>query len=429
MPSIQAVLEDRRQQLETERAALFSQAEAASSFDGVRERIDEIDGELPAVTADLARVTAERQRQRVEPALPGDEAGPITPVGGFLPLRGPLSQQFLGSTEWQEFLAAHPAGFSPKVRNLQSPKIEIAGSVLPSLTRRGLVTGVSSTSAGALITPDDTGIFDAALQRELTLVDLITRGTTGSDAVEYVRATSLTNNAAPVPEATDILAADESPASASVKPWSDLALVRVSDTVKTIAHGVPATKRALADAGQMRTLIDNFLRYGLLEELEDQVASGDGSGENFDGILHVAGTQDQAFDTSIAQTLRKAKTKVRTVGKARATGIVMNPEDWEELDLWLTLSGPGTNYRQAAQGSEPSIWGLPVVESEAVSAGTAIVADFRQAVLWDRQQTTIEATSGYMDFFMRNMVAVLAEMRAAFGVIRPSAFVICDFGS
>ena len=32
------------------------------------------------------------------------------------------------------------------------------------------------------------------------------------------------------------------------------------------------------------------------------------------------------------------------------------------------------------------------------------------------------ATDSHMDFFIRNLVAILAEMRAAFGVIQPSAF-------
>ena len=48
----------------------------------------------------------------------------------------------------------------------------------------------------------------------------------------------------------------------------------MSTTVKTIAHWIPITKRAAADAAQVRTLVDNFLRYGLNEELEDQMLTG-----------------------------------------------------------------------------------------------------------------------------------------------------------
>jgi HK97 family phage major capsid protein len=67
-----------------------------------------------------------------------------------------------------------------------------------------------------------------------------------------------------------------------------------------------------------------------------------------------------------------------------------------------------------------------VVESENKTAGYAIVADWRLAALWDRQQATISMSNSHSDFFIRNLVAILAEMRAAFGVIRPAAFIEVD---
>ncbi|MEX0755001.1 MAG: phage major capsid protein [Actinomycetota bacterium] len=71
------------------------------------------------------------------------------------------------------------------------------------------------------------------------------------------------------------------------------------------------------------------------------------------------------------------------------------------------------------------MWGLPVVESEAISAGTALVGDFRKAVLFDRQNFTIVVgTVG--DDFIRNIVRILAETRAGFAVLRPKAFCEVD---
>jgi hypothetical protein len=51
------------------------------------------------------------------------------------------------------------------------------------------------------------------------------------------------------------------------------------------------------------------------------------------------------------------------------------------------------------------------------------VGDLRQMVIWDREQAAITATDSHNDFFIRNLVAILAELRAAFGIIRPSALV------
>jgi hypothetical protein len=55
-----------------------------------------------------------------------------------------------------------------------------------------------------------------------------------------------------------------------------------------------------------------------------------------------------------------------------------------------------------------------------------MVGDFRVATLWDRQSTQIYVTDSHSDFFIRNLIAILAELRAAFGVKRPAALVEMD---
>jgi HK97 family phage major capsid protein len=195
--------------------------------------------------------------------------------------------------------------------------------------------------------------------------------------------------------------------------------------VKTIAHWIPATNRALSDAGQLRTLIDSFLRYGLEEELEDQVLTGSGAGQNFTGILNTTGTTTQAWDTNVLTTTRKARTKVRVTGRARPTAYVMHPNDWQTIDL-LQDNEARYYFGGPARPGNPMLWGLPVVESEGMTEGVAVVADWKLAVLWNRMQTMISMSNSHSDFFVRNLVAILAELRAAFGVIRPSAFVEID---
>ena len=428
LAAARADADERRQMLEAD-------AEDAKSYDGVREPLSKVDEEITGfdrkisgLDRDIAREQARRERVRSAPPSQADfdasndalEAAQAAAAGA--PRPKPLSEQFLGSDAWQAYAKSiAPHGIFSKDSRIEPPAIDVQGSILPA--RRGLVTGVSATSAGAFTVPDNTGIFDAGtFQRELTILDLISRGTTDTDVVEYVRQTGFTNLAAVVPEADSVDPTDTT----GLKPFSSATFERVVETVATIAHGEAASLRALADAGQMRAIIDGYLRYGLAEELEDQIVNGDNSGDNFDGITHVTGTLDQIPVTDIATTIRKARTKVRLLGKARPNGVMLHPLDWETLDLWLTFEGPGSNYRQASSSSTPSIWGLQIIESEAVAEGTAIVADFRYAMLWDRQQTNIRATQGYENFFMKNLVAILAEMRAAFGVIRPKAFVIAD---
>lgn len=352
---------------------------------------------------------------------PGEKRAP---EGFHLPERGKsLGQWFTESTEYKEMLSAAPGGQFSKQHRVQSRPAGVKHLVRPARGQKALVTGASDTSAGAFVQNDYLGLQVAldAFQRPLMLRDLVTPGNTDSDTVEYVRITSTTNNAAPVAEATTT--------ANGTKPESGMATAKITTAVKTIAHWIPATKRSLSDAAQMRTLIDSFLEYGLEEELEDQMVSGDGTGENFEGIATVSGVQAQAWDTNLLTTLRKAKTKVRTVGRSIPTGYVLNPADVEALDLLTDnenryyFGGPSGTIMI---GTNAPLWNLPVIESEATPAGKGWVGDWRKAILWDREQATITMSDSHANFFIQNLVAILAEMRAAFGVIQPNAFVEID---
>lgn len=360
-----------------------------------------------------------------------------TPAGLIVPgTRKSIGQHYVASAEYKALLASVPGGQFTKQHRVQTNPTGFQQLLPQKGGQKALVTGASDTSAGAFVRGDDLGIQVGLepFQRPLTLRDLVTSGTTQSDSIEYVRVTSITNNAAPVAEATSSGpqtvsgAALVNAAGGGYKPESGLAVARITTPVRTIAHWIPVTKRALSDAAQMMTLIDNFLQYGLEEELEDQMIAGDGNGENFEGLGTVSGVQAQAWDTNLLTTLRKAKTKVRTTGRSIPNGYVMNPADVESLDLLTDnenryyFGGPGGS---GLPGTAP-LWNLPVIESEAVPAGTAYVGDWSKAILWDRQQSTITTTDSHADFFVRNLVAILAEMRAAFGVIQPTAFVEID---
>lgn len=389
----------------TEVKALFEQA------DGHRKDLAVIDGD--------AEMMKNLNALGLEHGVTAMNAQAKAAVGRMLS----AGQKFTESeaiTEW--FKSVAPNGHVPAKARIESPAIQFGG------VKDILATGGGDTGVGNLVESDRRGLTDNGdiLKRELTIRDLVTPGTTGSDVIEGSRVTGFTNNAAPVPEAQG---AEPYSAGAGqvqgVKPQSTLVVEPWSTNVKTIAHWIPATKRALSDAGQLRTLIDGFLRYGLEEELEDQMLTGDGTGENFEGILEVSGLTSQAYDTDLLTTTRKAKTKVRTVGKARATAYVLSPADNEKFDL-LT-NGNGDFYFGAPQGNQvQTLWGLPRIESEAMPEGTAIVADWRQAILYDREQASINVTDSHADFFIRNLVAILAELRAAFHIQRPAAFVEID---
>jgi HK97 family phage major capsid protein len=291
-----------------------------------------------------------------------------------------------------------------------------------------LITGGSETSAGALVYPEHDGLLVGlnAFERPLNVKSMFTQATTSTDVVDYVELTGITNNAAIVAESTTTATPGSQTPANGVKPESAMALDVKTVNVRNFAHWIPVTTRALSDAGQIRSLIDAFLTYGLAEELEDQIVNGDATGSNFDGLLHNASVQvEDATGFDFLKAVRRARTLVRVVGRSLATAYLMHPYDWERLDL-LTDNNGRYYFGGPAQLGTPQIWGLPVVESEAVPEGTIVCGDFRKGVVWDRQDSTLTASSEHADFFIRNMVAILAEDRYAFGLIQPNAFVKCD---
>jgi len=413
--ALKAEAEDRDFTAEERESLKKAMAEATDIKNQIKARADTDDG-IKAALAEFAN-------DLVDGAAPKNN-----PFGqGQLGAGKSLGERFTNSPEFTSWKNQWPGGRIPEnLKGFQAPPVEFSGL-------KALITGASDTSGGALVDSDRRGLLDfGTFQRPLTLRDVITSGTTGSDAVEYVRVTAFTNSAAPVPEATSSASpvADEDGvlepvAGAGVKPESNLTLLKVTTPVKTIAHWVPVTRRAISDAGQLRTLIDSFLSYGLEEELEDQIFNGDGNGENFEGLITVADVQTQAWDTDILTTSRKARTKVRTVGRATPNAYVLHPLDWEKIDL-LQDNEARYFFGGPMQIGTPRLWGLPVIESEAATPGIGWVGDFRMAVLWDREQSSITVSDSHADFFIRNLIAILAELRAAFGVIRPKAFVEID---
>ncbi len=289
-----------------------------------------------------------------------------------------------------------------------------------------LITGVSSTSGGAFVVNDRYGpVTDLIGERMLTVDDLVTKGTTTSDTVEYVRITGKTNSAAPVAEATGagLLATTEAggltDAAGGLKPESAMTFEVVSTTVKTIAHWIPITKRAASDAAQVRTLVDNFLEYGLLEELEDQELNGPGTGENFEGMSTAVTQTVGSAGTDIDAIVDGIRT-VRVTGRRQPTAVVLHPNDWYSTGFLLAKDSAG-NYiigdPRASVDMLNQLWGLKVVVSEAQTENTALVGDFRWAVRWAREGATISVSDSHADFFIRNLLAVLAERRDAFGVL------------
>ena len=259
------------------------------------------------------------------------------------------------------------------------------------------------------------------LQREINVMDLVQRISMTSDTVEYVREDTFTNAAATVAEAS------ATTGTSGLKPESTLVFSIQTSPVRTIAHWIPITNRMLADAPAIRGIINGRLLLGLDLELEDQILTGDGLGENLTGLLSVAGINIQGLGSdNVADAIFKGRTQVRVTGRSRPNAVVMHPNDWEAIRLLRENSASATlgNYLMGPPSAvgATTLWGMPVVESEGETENTGLVGDFAMgASLFDREMAAIRVGT-IDDQFVRNMQTILAELRAAFVIWRPSAF-------
>ena len=344
-------------------------------------------------------------------------------------VKGSMGERFAQNKAFKAWMKqVAPNGHIPEsAKGLNSPAFQVD---MP-FEKKAVLTGASATSGGAFVQNDDTGIYVPMGRKPLKLRDLISVRSTNSDTVEFVQQTAKVTQAAGVAEATSAAAptvttvADSPTGYASTvvlnsgggyKPEGTMTFAKVSTPVETVAVWIPVTKRALADAAQLRGIIDQELRDSLMDEIENNILFGQAT-PDFVGVAETTGILTQSFDNTILTTARKAITNLATNGlEASPTAFVVAPADWEAVELALFAAAPYLPYQQ-------SMWRIPVVESQYLTAGTAYLGNWKQAVMWDRQQVTISVSDSHADFFIRNLVAVLAEARAAFGVLKPKSFV------
>jgi len=211
----------------------------------------------------------------------------------------------------------------------------------------------------------------------------------------------------------------------ATKPKSDLTYDRKETPVRKIAHYFKTSMEVLQDFARLRAEIDNEGFEMLRQVEEDQLMTGDGTGINILGLVPQATAFDNSVVVSADQQVDVIRRAILQVRKSyySATGIVLNPADWAAIELLKD----GENrylFSAATTGAPARLWGLPVVESDALQSGEFLVGAFSTAAtIYDRMQASVFLSTENEDDFVRNMVSIMFEERIALAVKRPLAFV------
>lgn len=391
--------------------ALCKEAEAIAREIESIERFDALDAKMVA------------SGRKVEAPTPADggtpDAGDDDPVVGYVT----LGDAIIRSPEFQKFAAAnYPKASVPvlSVPVLRGNLVPLTKRALADFRKAGIqMKAVPTLGAGVLDPARVEGIPQVTADTPLVLRSVLNVSRTSQSAVEWVREDAYTRAAAPT-------------AHGQSKPEGALEYSLQSSTVRTLAVWIPATVQMLSDWAALRNLIDGRLLYDLAKEEEEQVMYGDGTGQNFAGIVPNAGIdiasngRYSALTHTLIDVIRMGITDTKRAGYA-PNAVILDPLDWEGV---VIMKGTDDHYlAQVFPNADGSlrVWGLTAVETvacedAATGERNVVVGDFRRgATLWVREDASV-VIGMQNDDLTKNLRTILAEERAAFAVQAPDAF-------
>lgn len=269
---------------------------------------------------------------------------------------------------------------------------------------------------GGIIEPTRLPGIDTAPKQRLFIRDLIAPGRTDSSAIFWVQQTGFTNAAKVVPENT-------------AKPYSGIEFATKITPVTTIAHMFKASKQILDDFPQLQSTIDAEMRYGLKYVEEQEILFGDGTGAHLHGIVPQASAFSAAFQVEQQNGIDILRLAMLQAQLARypASGHVLHFIDWAKIELTKDSLGRYILANPAAL-TGPTLWGLPVVATEAAAfQGKFLTGAFNAAAqLFDREEANVVISTENADDFEKNMISIRCEERVALATKRPEAFIYGD---
>lgn len=209
----------------------------------------------------------------------------------------------------------------------------------------------------------------------------------------------------------------------TLKPNMKVTLENVIAPVVTVAHGVTASKQIMADAPRLQNFVDTKLMDGLGTAEDFQALYGGGGADQLTGMMPNAGGSfnwsAMAVGSTKVDAIRRAKRIVRQ-SNYEATGVILNPVEWEEIETAKASDGHYL-YTVRATPMGPQLWGVNVVETNAIAEGEALVGAFGLAAkLHDRMAGSVSIYDQHEDYAQRNLLYMLAEERLALEISRPA---------
>lgn len=382
-------------------------------------KIDELSGAFNAATGDeqaaihdqICELRGEKKGlyARLDEAQKAEDE--IRAQGG-VPLAAPVEKAFKPLNAAQAFL-----GDPAKFRGLNAQNdLNVMHAVKNAYTEFGIGQRSDTDYDFPRQTSDAAPLFG--------ILSTLPTGTTDADVLNFF-----------IPDATAYSNGAKAWKKGEAKGQSAFAWKKVSANLETIAHYVPVSKLEMEDYGQLASLVNTELLYGLRAKLAAAVAAGETEG-GIVGITKAEGVQTYTAKSgdTIADSVYRMSNDVFLKSGFAATHVAMHPYVSESVNLDKDKNG---RYISAVVNGK--LWALTVVDDLNLTATTGESGSekttYGMAVYWNNAATVFtkhadEVSIGLVnDQFTRNEYTVLAEGTYGLKVSRPDAVsVLADAG-
>lgn len=372
------------------------------------EELNELGENVEALVEAQQAAEDQKRRERLleEPVQQGPH--PENGKGAEQRTQKSLGQMITETKRYQEYAKRGvPGGIDFSFKDVL-PSDLMAGAALPNTM--GTKTLFQTSAGWAPESVRIPGLVVDAVTRPIQLLDIVPLAQTDSAQIVYMEETTRTHAAAETAEG-------------ATYPEAEFALTEQTSNVRKIATSIPVTDEQLEDVAQAESYLSGRLIFGLRQRLDEQVLTGSGTGVNLEGIANNGSIQTQALGSDpVPDAFFKAMQNIRVTGRAMPTHHIIHPDDWEDIRLLRTADGIYIWGNPSEAGPE-RMFGLPVVQADAGSAGTGYVGSFMPAWISLFEKRGVDVQVGYVDTqFTEGERTIRADMRMAFVLFRPAAF-------
>jgi HK97 family phage major capsid protein len=316
--------------------------------------------------------------------------------------------------EWvADVKSGKKADFSFEIKDFDFRKIKASDPIDMS---------VSDSITGELPQAELDTVVSREPQREPFIEQLVSVGTINSNLDAWIETTDETGEPLPVAELALI-------------PQKSYDFARRTAEVKKIGVHTKHSAELAEDLPNLINEIRTFLVGDLRRVVDNQILTGDGSGENLTGILQNAVSYSAGsfagtvLDANRFDVIETAVNQV-IVALHNPTHVIVHPTDRAKMRL---SKGNDGHYVLppfiASDGTVVS--GVRVVANTGVSAGYFLVGDFGKSTVKYKRGLTVELSNSDQDDFVRDRFTTKATVRLVHRVRENDygAFVYGNFDS